>query len=292
LTFVVQCRLTNEIDAPGDTGQQDLSAVKRAQLIGITIAGGAGLLAFILMRSIVSGPSAPTQIAVPVNATEVLVARRDIPLGDITKDTDFRWQTWPADAVTPSFITQADGDEGMKAVIGAIARSPLLEGEPVTRQKLIKAGQGGVLAAILPSGMRAISTRIKEETSAGRLILPNDRVDVILTRRIRGQGGQDEFISDTLFFNVRVLAIGQEIGTKEGSKSSEGAANTATLELTPGQAELLARANSTGEISLSLRSIADGDQKGDGPTAAKNDERGTVVRVLRYGVPSRAYGVN
>ena len=88
--------------------------MKRAQLIGITIAGGAGLLAFILMRSIVSGPSAPTQIAVPVNATEVLVARRDIPLGEVTKDTDFRWQTWPADAVTPSFITQADGDEGMK----------------------------------------------------------------------------------------------------------------------------------------------------------------------------------
>src|SRR4029077_6593997 len=63
LTFVVQCRLTNKI-TPGDAGQQDLSAVKRAQLIGITIAGGAGLLAFILMRSIVSGPSAPTQIAV------------------------------------------------------------------------------------------------------------------------------------------------------------------------------------------------------------------------------------
>ncbi len=267
--------------------------MKRAQLIGITIAGGAGLLAFILMRSIVSGPSAPTQIAVPVNATEVLVARRDIPLGDVTKDTDFRWQTWPADAVTPSFITQADGDEGMKMVTGAIARSPLLEGEPVTRQKLIKAGQGGVLAAILPSGMRAISTRIKEETSAGRLILPNDRVDVILTSRIHGQTGQDDYVSETLFFNVRVLAIGQEIGTKEGSKSSEGAANTATLELTPGQAELLARANSKGEISLSLRSIADGDQKGNGPTAAaKNDERGSVVRVFRYGVPKREYGVN
>ena len=202
----------------------------------------------------------------PVNATEVLVARRDIPLGEVTKDTDFRWQTWPADAVTPSFITQADGDEGMKLVTGAIARAPLLEGEPITRQKLIKPGQGGVLAAILPSGMRAISTRIKEETAAGRLILPNDRVDVILTRRVRSQGGQEDYIADTLFCNVRVLAIGQEIGAKEGTKSSEGGANTATLELTPRQAELLARANSTGEISLSLRSVADGDPNGKGPT--------------------------
>lgn len=266
--------------------------MKRAQLIGISIAGGAGLLAFILMRSIVSGPSAPTQVAVPVNATEVLVARRNIGLGEVTKDVDFRWQTWPADAVTPSFITQADGDDGMKFVTDAIARSPMLEGEPVTRQKLIKPGQGGVLAAILPSGMRAISTRIKEETAAGRLILPNDRVDVILTRRVRGQSGQDEFISDTLFNNVRVLAVGQEIDTKEGKKSSENSATTATLELSPGQAEALARANATGEISLSLRSVVDGDPNGKGPTSALNDQRGSVVRIFRYGVPSRAYGVN
>ena len=102
--------------------------MKRGQLIGIAIAGGAGLLAFLLMRSIVSGPSTPTQVAVPVNATEVLVARRDIPLGEVTKETDFRWQTWPADAVTPSFITQVDGEEGMKFVSDAIARAPLLEG--------------------------------------------------------------------------------------------------------------------------------------------------------------------
>lgn len=265
--------------------------MKRAQLIGITIAGGAGLLAFILMRSIVSGPSAPTQIAVPVNATEVLVARRNIGLGETTKDTDFRWQTWPADAVTPSFITQSDG-EGMKLVTDAIARAPLLEGEPVTRQKLIKPGQGGVLAAILPSGMRAISTKIKEETSAGHLILPNDRVDVILTRRERGRSGNDVYVSDTLFRNVRVLAVGQEIDTKDGNKAAGSSANTATLELTPPQAELLARANSSGEISLSLRSVADGDPKGKGPIADLNDERGSVVRVLRYGVPSRAYGVN
>lgn len=267
--------------------------MKRAQLIGISVAAGAGLLAFVLMRSVITGPSEPTQVAVPVNATEVLVARRDIPLGGITKDTDFRWQTWPADAVTPTFITQADGPAAMASVTGAIARSPLLEGEPVSRNKLIKAGQGGVLAAILPSGMRAISTRIKEETSAGRLILPNDRVDVILTRRLRGQGNDDQYVSDTLFRNVRVLAIGQEIDTKEGTKSPEGGANTATLELTPNQSEMLAQANSMGEISLALRSIADGDPNGTGPTAdALNNERGNAVRILRYGVPTREYGVN
>lgn len=268
--------------------------MRRAQLIGISIAAGAGLLAFLLMRSIVSGPSEPTQVAVPVNATEVLVARRDISLGDVTKDSDFRWQTWPADAVTPTFITKEQGAGAMRSVSGAVARAPILAGEPVNRLKLVKAGDGGVLAAILPSGMRAISTRIKEETAAGRLILPNDHVDVILTRRLRGANNQEQFVSDTLFRNVRVLAIGQQIETKEGNKkSAEGAANTATLELTPRQAEMLALANSMGEISLALRSIADADPSGPGAGADPfNNERGSSVRVLKYGVPSRAYGVN
>ena len=95
-----------------------------------------------------------------------------------------------------------------------------------------------MLAAILPAGMRAISTRIKEETGVGRLILPNDHVDVILTQRKRGRSGGEDFVSDTLFRNVRVLAIGQLIEAKDGKKLAEG--NTATLELTPRQSELLA----------------------------------------------------
>lgn len=268
--------------------------MKRAQLIGISIAGGAGLLAFMLMRSIMSTPSKPTQIAVPVDSTEVLVARRNIPLGTITKDSDFRWQTWPADALTPSFITKSSGAKALKAVTGAVARSPLTVGEPINKAKLIKAGDGGVLAAILPRGMRAISTRIKEETAAGRLILPNDRVDVILTRRLPGQGGVDYYVSDTLFRDVRVLAIGQDIETKGDKKASKNSANTATLELTPQQAELLARANAMGEISLSLRSIADVNKNGPGSDTDpfSTNERGSAVRVLKYGVPSRAYGVN
>jgi pilus assembly protein CpaB len=267
--------------------------MKRPQLIGISIAGGAGLLAFILMRSIVSGPSAPTQVVQTVGATEVLVARKDIPLGSLTKESDFRWQTWPADAVTPAFISKKQGDAGMRMATGAIVRSPILAGEPVTRQKLIKAGDGGVLAAILPKGMRAISTRIKEETAAGRLILPNDHVDVILTRRLRGSDGQDAYVSDTLFRNVRVLAVGQQIETKKDSKSPQVVANTATLELSPEQAETLARANSMGEISLSLRSVADADPNGPGSSGDLFDsQRSGAVRVLKYGVPTRAYSVN
>ncbi|HKZ97351.1 MAG TPA: Flp pilus assembly protein CpaB [Hyphomicrobiaceae bacterium] len=269
--------------------------MKRAQLLGIGVAGSAGVLAFVTMQGIIDKPPVETTIEVQVKSTEVLVARADIGLGQVANESLFRWQSWPQEAATSGFITRASNANAMTQMSGAIARAPIMAGEPITSQKLIKAGQGGVLAAILPPGMRAISTKIKEETAVGRLILPNDRVDVILIRRIRGRGGSEEHVSDTLFHNVRVLALGQQIESKEGKKAAESNANTATLELTPQQSELLALANSMGEISLSLRSITDLQAAGDEPTAGdalNKPKNGNAIRVLRYGVRSRAYGVN
>ncbi len=236
------------------------------------------------------------KVEVKVNTAKVLVARADIGLGQIANESLFRWQDWPADAVTPALLTDKTSPKAMTELSGAIARAPILAGEPITTKKLIKAGQGGVLAAILPPGMRAVSTKIKEETAVGKLILPNDHVDVIITRTMRGKGGQEEHTTDTLFRNVRVLAIGQQIESKEGKKSAEGAANTATLELTPRQTELLALATSMGEISLALRSISDlTADSGDDMTAKDckpKAENNNAIKIMRYGVKSRAYGVN
>jgi pilus assembly protein CpaB len=261
--------------------------MKRPQLLGVAIAGVCGLAAFFGVMSLVNRQPTVVREEVQTNTTQVLVAKTDIGLGQITSAENFRWQDWPQGAVSPQYIQRSARPNAINDFVGAVARAPMLPGEPVTSLKLVKAGDGGVLAAILPAGMRAISTRIKEETAAGRLILPNDRVDVILTQRRRGRGGSEDSVSDTLFRNIRVLAIGQLIEAKEGKKLAEG--NTATLELTPTQAEELSAANAKGEISLSLRSIAD-MQKRDEPTAQK--ERSDSIKVLKYGVQSRAYGVN
>jgi pilus assembly protein CpaB len=126
------------------------------------------------------------------------------------------------------------------------------------------------------------------------MILPNDHVDVILTRRQKGKTG-DEHVSETLFRNVRVLAIGQQLEAKEGKKGADG--TTATLELEPMQAESLALAKTQGEISLALRSIADFSREGVGdndPRAVKRKDasRSDGVKVIRYGTKSRVYGVN
>lgn len=267
--------------------------MKRPQLIGIAIAVTAGVMAFVMVRGMVNRPPVEKTVEIKVQSSEVLVARTDIGLGQIANDSLFRWQSWPTETVTAGFITRSDKPDAPAQLSGSIARAPIMAGEPITQHKLVRAGQGGVLAAILPAGMRAISTRIKEETAVGNLILPNDRVDVILIRRLRNRSGHEDFVSDLLFGNVRVLAIGQEIETKEGKKTAGGSASTATLELTARQSELLALANSMGEISLSLRSIADLDVN-QGPTAGidPSSKESTAVRVLRYGTASRAYGVN
>ena len=267
--------------------------MKRPQMIGLGVATVAGLMAFVMVKGVVSQKPVERTIEVQAKSAEVLVANTDIGLGKITSADMLRWQSWPEETLTPEFITRSSRPDALTQMAGSIARAPVIAGEPITSHKLIKAGQGGVLAAILPAGMRAISTRIKEETAVGNLILPNDRVDVILTRRMRTRAGQEEFVSDLLFGNVRVLAIGQQIETKSGEKTAESA-TTATLELTARQAEVLALANSMGELSLSLRSLSDLDV-GAGPTAGEDlasPRDGSTIRVLRYGVSSREYGVN
>lgn len=267
--------------------------MKRAQLVGFSVAFAAAALAYYIASAFMTPPKTVT-VEKQVDSTEVLVAATDISVGQIVNEGNFHWATWPKSAVTADYVTKANSGPGKAhEFTGAVARSAILSGEPVTTQKLIKAGQGGVLAAILPQGMRAISTKIKAETAAGSLILPNDHVDVILIRHVRGRNGQEETVADTLFRNVRVMAIGQQIETKDGKKSADISASTATLELMPKQAEMMALANSMGEITLSLRSVA--DLSSDPERAGSldlNKPQNNSVRIVRYGAKSRVYGVN
>ena len=138
---------------------------------------------------------------------------------------------------------------------------PFVAGEPIREAKLVNAKGSGFMAAILPSGMRAVSTQISPETGAGGFILPNDHVDVILTRRDREAEkatGTEVQTSETILSNVRVLAIDQTVQEKNGQKVVVG--KTATLELTPRQVETLALAQQLGSLSLALRSITDATQ--------------------------------
>jgi pilus assembly protein CpaB len=217
---------------------------------------------------------------------KVLTAAGDLTLGKIIQAGSLRWRDWPKSAVTSSLVTNRNFPNAMKKFNGARVRAPFVSGEPILRTKLVLNGKGGVLSAILPAGMRAISTRISPETGAGGFILPNDRVDVILTRK-DSRGRKDNTFARTILTNVRVLAIDQTIEEKKG-KDKVVVGKTATLELTPPQAEILAMSEKVGSLSLALRSLADAagkEQKGPQLAGGRNGRRGSVA-VLRYGASS------
>jgi pilus assembly protein CpaB len=263
--------------------------MKRARIIVLAIALTAALGAAWMAKSMMSGPREVQEVEKIVGAVDVLVAAKDINLGDSVDGADVKWQQWPQEGVTPGLITKSAEPDAPATLSGAIARAPFIAGEPIKEQKLIKISEGGVMAAILPSGMRAISTPIREETAAGGFILPNDRVDVILSRAVK-VGNKDDHVSETILRNIRVLAIGQTLEQHGDDKVASG--KTATLELTPRQTEVLALAQSLGEISLSLRSLADATPGQSEPTAKIGDAYSGTVKLLKYGVSTRAFGIN
>jgi len=255
-----------------------------ARIVVLTIAVGAGGVAAWLASGSDNTP-APSAPVVQLQTVDVLVAKTDIGLGQSVKAEDLQWQTWPAATASTTFIKRGDRPDAEKAVAGSIARSPFIAGEPIREQKLVRADGSGFMAAILPTGMRAISTEISPETGAGGFILPNDRVDVILSKREKApdRSGPDIVNSEIILTNVRVLAIDQAPKEKDGQNAVVG--KTVTLELKPEQAETLARVRQTGTLALALRSIADVNMV-ELKTDDKAPKRGESVNVVRYGVPS------
>ena len=257
-----------------------------ARIVVLTIALCAGgVAAYLASGSDKPPPSAPIA---QLQTVDVLVAKSDIGLGQAVTPGDIQWQTWPAATASNSFIRRTERPDAAKDVAGSIARAPFLAGEPIREAKLVKANGSGFMAAILPTGMRGISTEISPETGAGGFILPNDRVDVILSKREKNpdrSGATDIIISEIILSNVRVLAIDQAPKEKDGQNAVVG--KTVTLELKPEQAETLARARQTGTLALALRSITDLHvvENGSDDQAAK---RGDSINVVRYGVPSAA----
>ena len=198
--------------------------MKTAQIVVLSIALGAGAVAAYLARGADDKPQAAAQPVVQLPTVEVLVAKNEIGLGQSVKPDDLQWQTWPAAAASNTFIKRSERPEANNQIAGMIARAPFIAGEPIREPKLVKADGSGFMAAILPSGMRAISTEISAETGAGGFILPNDRVDVILTRREKAaeKGGPDIVNSEIILPNVRVLAIDQAPKEKEGQNALVG----------------------------------------------------------------------
>ncbi len=267
---------------------------KRIVVLGL--AAGAAVLAAFLAKNLVAEKEVKVVTKAAEKTVQVLVASRDIPMGNQVTEKGMQWQVWPKKAASPKYITKAREPDAMTKFAKAMARSGLIAGEPVLSKKLILPEQGGFMAAILPKGMRAVSFKISVDTGAGGFILPNDRVDVLLSRKLKSKGSGDDtlHVTETVLTNVRILAIDQTF--RENEKGEQVVVGkTATVELRPEQTEVLELADSMGALSLTLRSIAENSGKlgDDGPKAAKSFAKGGSSRgvaVIRYGSSTILHG--
>lgn len=291
-----------------------MSPVRIAVVILAALIGSAGLALF--ARSMATPKQvvvAAAPLAPPSPTTRVLVAAHDLQPGDRLTSGDFTWQEWPKTALNPQYVTDGPGAAPSKAAltdkvvsaatlkardtlsggaagaaadyVGAIVRVTMLKGEPLIAAKVVKGTDAGVLAVSLDPGMRAMAVPLSAESAAGGFILPGDHVDVVQSRKVDQPGGAQKFASGAVLRNVKVLAIDQQ--TKGAAKLSAQVGATATLEVTPEQAELLALSKSQGELTLILRSYADiagPSSAGAGPHAVETATVApTVVKVFRNG---------
>jgi pilus assembly protein CpaB len=248
------------------------------RILILALALGAGGLAAWMVTSMQLSTASATVNTPPApqpSTVEVLVAATDLPQGHSLKEESLSWRAWPKDALNPGFITRAAHADAVASLKDSVVRSQFVASEPIREEKLARISSG-LLAAILPPGKRAVAIRVSAENTAGGFILPNDRVDVIQTITKPGQdGSMSGNLSRTILRNIRVLAVDQNADDPKGQTV---VGKTATLELSPDQAEAVATGQITGVLSLALRSVADSM---DEPVLVL--EKGNSVRIMRAG---------
>ena len=236
-------------------------------LFAIIMAGGTAFYARTLIlkerQANLVQASMEDEVIIP-DAMMVLVAKDSLNTGSFISEESLEWIAWPEDKVAESYVTayreDLDNDEvdqDLRLTFnGSVVKLPLPAGQPVTKDYLVQPGERGFLAAVLEPGNRAISVPISETSGIAGFAFPGDRVDMMLTLRLKGEDiegkGATRFVSLTLAENVRILAIGQSVVNEEGDPH---VAKTATVEVSQKQAEKVALGLEMGELSLSLRGL-------------------------------------
>ncbi|MBA3069371.1 MAG: Flp pilus assembly protein CpaB [Hyphomonas sp.] len=268
-------------------------------LLALAAAGGAAFLVIQLSKpQVVTETVTKDQLVIQqteVSEVNVLTVTRDFASGETVKAEDLKWSPWPKANVVDGFYVETAAPASIETLTGAVVKTALYKGEPLLPQKIAIKGEQGLLSAMMNPDMRAVSVEISAESASGGFVLPNDRVDVILTYDQKAQperGIVERAMATTIIKNVRVLAIDQNFAaTEEGEVARLG--NTATLEVSPSEAELLAMSQRLGEVSLSLRPL---DQFVSGTSRDPRTEllegdggsSGAGITIIRNGQPAPA----
>ncbi len=263
-------------------------------LLALAAAGGAAFLVLQLSQpQIMTKTVTQDQLVIEereVSEVDVLTVTRDFAVGETIKAEDLQWSPWPKSNVTEGYYIQTTVPASIETLTGAVVKAALYKGEPLLPQKIVIPGEQGLLATMMNPEMRAVSIEISAESASGGFILPNDRVDIILTYDQRAdpdRGIQERTIATTIIKNVRILAIDQNFATNaEGETARLG--STATIEVMPNEVELVAMAMRLGEVSLALRPL---DQAISGTDRSPrielldgaNDSVGAGITIIRNG---------
>lgn len=255
-----------------------------AMILVVVAVIAAGLVAFLAKRWVDAEQARQGGSRV----VEVLVAAHDVQAGAVLQAGDLRYDKWPASVVTPRLATTAGGVDPKPGFVGTVARFALAEGEPVTQAAVFKQEGAGLLAAMLGPGMRAASVAITNPSAVSGFITPGDHVDVVLAADINKQDGKAvgpivRYASETVLHDIRVLAIDQQIARGRDGAAIQG--KTATLEVTPKQAEVLVTAGMLGQLSLVLRSTARGGDDAVGEPFTPDTEASKAL-LSAHGAPA------
>ena len=228
-------------------------------LVGALLIAG---VTAIMAKNMFTGASAPPAEATPQQAPrgpEVLVATRTLSVGTIIDAEAFRYQPWPQGLVQDAYFVRGGAGGDPRSLIGTVVRNEITAGQPLSQGAIVRPGERGFLAAALGPGMRAVTVGVSATSGVAGFVFPGDRVDLVLTQEVEGGGeGPPLRASETIVRNIRVLAVDQRLDSRnEAGNQVAQTVSTITFEATPKIAEKIAVAQTIGQLSLSLRSLAD-----------------------------------
>jgi pilus assembly protein CpaB len=207
-------------------------------------------------------PAGNQTASLPASRAEVLAAAHAIPGGTLLRAADFQWKQAGPDEVRPGNLLR--GQVAETEFLGALSRRYFQEGEALIASEFVKPSERQFLAAVLTPGCRAVSVSVDAAQIGAGLLLPGDRVDVILTQTIGSDvnGSPRNTAGETVIRDARVIAIDQSLDPQPAplrALNTLGGAphvpKTVTLELTERQAEALLVAEQLGKIALSVRPL-------------------------------------
>src|SRR5438093_2999717 len=205
------------------------------------VAAGASLLLYRLMAARV-----PPKGAAPT--TKVILAARKLELGTLTTDPDGKVGDWSGNPPAGSVLKKED-------VVGRGIIAATYEGEPLLESRLAPKGAGGGLAAMIPSGMRAVAVRVNEVVGVAGFVVPGMRVDVLISGTPPNGAAGMGSLTKTMLQNIEVLSAGQDF--KKDAEGKPVSVQVVNLLVTPEQAEQLSLAINQTTIQLILRNPLD-----------------------------------